>query len=62
MNKDGSGFELIWEFSNLSTTNRLKGTFPEGGLLQTPDGSLYSATAFGGDLDGGTVFKLVPVP
>lgn len=62
MNKDGSGFELICEFSNLSTTNRLKGTFPEGGLLQTPDGSLYSTTAFGGDLDGGTVFKLVPVP
>jgi uncharacterized repeat protein (TIGR03803 family) len=36
------------------------GWWPSGALLQTPDGTLYGTTSFGGTHDSGTVYRITP--
>ena len=54
MAPDGSGFALLYSFTGPD------GASPLSNLIQGPDGTLYGATLFGGDLGGGTVFQMAP--
>jgi uncharacterized repeat protein (TIGR03803 family) len=36
------------------------GAYPIGGLIQASDGNLYGTTSTGGEMGGGTVFKMTP--
>lgn len=52
--KDGSGFALVRSFSGSNGD----GQKPYSNLLRGSDGALYGTTAYGGNKDYGTVFKL----
>ena len=52
--KHGTEREVLFSFSGPD------GRSPQVPLLQTPDGSLYGVTTFGGASDAGTVFRLQP--
>jgi uncharacterized repeat protein (TIGR03803 family) len=54
VNKDGSGFVVLWRFGSIPND----GSNSFAGLVQGLDGSLYGTTSFGGSSDKGTVFKL----
>ena len=54
VNKDGSGYTLLWRFTNAPGD----GAAPLGGLVQASDGSLCGTTSSGGGSNLGTVFKL----
>ena len=56
VNKDGGGYTVLHSFSETNSD----GYYPDGGLLQESDGTLYGTTTFGGAFDRGTVFKLKP--
>lgn len=50
LNKDGSGFSVLWDLPS--------GSFANGRLLEGGDGALYGTTEFGGSNNVGTIFKL----
>src|SRR6185369_6562219 len=52
--KDGSSFEVLHNFSGLSGD----GKTPFAGLIEARDGALYGTTHAGGDANAGVVFKL----
>ena len=54
LNKDGSGYTVMHKFQDLNDD----GYYPEAGLVEGSDGSLYGTTMGGGSGGGGTVFKL----
>ena len=54
--KDGSGYRVLKAFGGEGS-----GASPNE-LLQGSDGAIYGTTSAGGDMTGGTVFKLVPPP
>jgi uncharacterized repeat protein (TIGR03803 family) len=56
LHKDGSRFLELHTFANTGGD----GYYPDGGLLQAPDGTLYGTTTYGGLFDGGTVYKIAP--
>ena len=58
INPDGSGFGLLHTFG----TSSGDGHYPHAPLLRGRDGLLYGTTLAGGDMDCGTVFRLVPLP
>jgi uncharacterized repeat protein (TIGR03803 family) len=53
-----------WAQNNYKTLHRFKqgkgGVEPLGGLIFDQSGNLYGTTMFGGEVDQGTVFKLIP--
>ena len=53
LNPDGSGYTVLCGFAATDCRN------PLAGLTLGKDGALYGITAYGGDFDGGTVFRLV---
>ena len=53
LNPDGSGYTVLCGFAATDCRN------PLAGLTLGSDGALYGTTAYGGDLGGGTVFRLV---
>ena len=53
---DGSGFTILHSFMCGATD----GLYPDTGLAQGPDGTLYGMTDEGGTSGWGTVFKLAP--
>src|SRR5262249_30918110 len=53
---DGSGFTLLHKFIGATM---MDGANPLAGLIQSPDGTLYGTTQFGGSTIG-TVFKIAP--
>jgi uncharacterized repeat protein (TIGR03803 family) len=53
MNKDGSGFAVIHNFPNTSSTD---GTFTDGALSES-DGRIFGQTLFGGTNNLGTIFS-----
>ena len=55
LNMDGSGFVVLKKFDNEAATSHN----PYARLMEGTDGSLYGTTAFGGDANVGTVFRLV---
>jgi uncharacterized repeat protein (TIGR03803 family) len=55
LNTDGSGYSILHEFRPRSDAG---GSYPQSGLMQGNDGTLYGTTAYGGGSDYGTVFKL----
>jgi uncharacterized repeat protein (TIGR03803 family) len=55
INSDGTGFTVLHSFGNGAD-----GTYPGGGLIAGPDGSLYGVTEYGGLADDGTIFKIAP--
>jgi uncharacterized repeat protein (TIGR03803 family) len=55
------GGTLTTVYNFCSQSNCTDGTFPEGELVQTADGTFYGTTSSGGDANGdGTVFKISP--
>ncbi len=52
LNPDGSGYVVLCGFAATDCRN------PLAGLTLGSDGALYGITAYGGDFDGGTVFRL----
>src|ERR1044071_1967436 len=50
---DGSGFTVLWQSSNFTEPRQF-----EAGLIEGSDGVLYGVSPNGGDLGGGTVFKI----
>lgn len=59
INKDGSGFQRIHQFTG---TN---GADPAGGLVQAADGFLYGTTRAGGTGSNGTIYRIdlgLPMP
>ncbi len=55
INLNGSGFEVIHNFSSLSNSDG--GAFPEAGVLEASDGRLYGTTTDGGTNCGGTIYS-----
>ena len=55
LNKDGTGFQMIYHFGPLYS---LDGRIPVGRLLLASDGFLYGTTYDGGTNGNGTVFRL----
>jgi uncharacterized repeat protein (TIGR03803 family) len=53
MNKDGSGYKVLYSFGSLPDASS-----PQAGLIQGRDGFLYGTTEFGGSNNLGTVFRL----
>ncbi|HZO84064.1 MAG TPA: choice-of-anchor tandem repeat GloVer-containing protein [Verrucomicrobiae bacterium] len=53
--KDGSAFAVVWRQTNWD--RGLAGGF-HGPLWEGNDGALYGATGFGGNYDGGVIFKI----
>ncbi len=53
MNKDGSGFAVLYSFGDGSD-----GGNPQAALIQGADGVLYGTTSLGGISDMGTLFKI----
>lgn len=53
VNTNGGGYLTLYNF-----TNSPDGANPRAGLLQGSDGALYGTTTWGGNTNGGTVFKL----
>lgn len=55
-----------WAQNSYKTLHRFKqgkgGADPVGGLIFDQSGNLYGTTLYGGDVDQGTVFKLIPQP
>ena len=62
MNKDGSGFQSIHNFTNTwitaNTLSNADGVAPFTGVIQASDGRLYGCANGGGTNDGGTLFSL----
>jgi uncharacterized repeat protein (TIGR03803 family) len=56
MNKDGSSFSVIFNFTNAA--NFPDGYSPFCSLLKGPNGLLYGTTQFGGTFGGGIVFSM----
>jgi len=54
LNKDGSGYRILFSFRGTADD----GARPQAGLLKGSDGALYGSTLYGGDMNGGIVFKL----
>jgi uncharacterized repeat protein (TIGR03803 family) len=54
INTDGTGFMILQSFGYPGAS----GAVPNAGVLQGGDGALYGTTYFGGDAEGGTVFKI----
>ena len=53
LNKDGSGYNVLYNFQNLGD-----GAYPGAALVEGSDGALYGTTPVVGNLDAGTVFML----
>ena len=51
--KNGSGFSVVYSFSNLSGFN-------SGGPMQATNGLLYGTTSYGGPLGYGTIYSIRP--
>jgi uncharacterized repeat protein (TIGR03803 family) len=49
---DGSGFETLHDF------DRPNGASPSAALVEGADGMLYGTTYYGGNADGGTIFRI----
>jgi uncharacterized repeat protein (TIGR03803 family) len=56
VNKDGSGYSVLYNFGSTGGDGRN----PQTGLTQGSDGALYGTTFGGGDSGFGTVFKIWP--
>jgi uncharacterized repeat protein (TIGR03803 family) len=54
INKDGSGFTVLWSFSGTNGD----GAIPDTGLCLAANGSLYGATGSGGTSNQGTLFRI----
>ncbi len=54
MEADGTGLTYLHHFRTSEGKN------PMGNLIQATDGYLYGTTQSGGDMDGGTIFRLKP--
>jgi uncharacterized repeat protein (TIGR03803 family) len=54
LNKDGSNFRILHDFSATGTDGR----YPEGGVIEASDGTLYGTTSAGGNFDWGTLFRI----
>jgi len=54
LNKDGTEYSVLHNFSNTGTT----GSYPDTPVMEGTDGVLYGTTASGGAFGSGTVFKL----
>ncbi len=65
-NDEGTVFEMTSSgklktlYSFCSQTDCSDGAVANAGLIQATDGNLYGTTAFGGDNNGGTVFRITP--
>ena len=58
-NKDGSGYTVLHRFADDGSDGR----GPAAGVLVAKDGAIYGTTAFGGNANLGTIFKLsAPAP
>jgi len=56
LSKEGSKYSVLYRFSNTGTDGRS----PRAGLLKASNGAFYGTTSNGGDLQNGTVFRLLP--
>ena len=54
LNKDGSDFRVLHQFSDTGTDGR----WPEGGVIEASDGILYGTTSAGGNFDWGALFRI----
>jgi uncharacterized repeat protein (TIGR03803 family) len=54
MAKDGSSYTQLHHFA----ADGLVGKNPVGGMIRTTDGTLYGVTAYGGNTNKGTVFRM----
>lgn len=57
---DGSGFQVIYAFSDNTPANAANGIEPTGALIQGSDGSIYGRTNNGGSSNNGVIFKIRP--
>jgi uncharacterized repeat protein (TIGR03803 family) len=53
INKDGTGFEKLWEFNGGNN-----GQYPYGYLTIGPDGALYGSTNAGGSTESGMFYRI----
>lgn len=58
MNKDGSGYTILHGFTGADGD----GNQPHSALLEGSDGAFYGVTAYGGDANLGTVFRVFFTP
>src|SRR5439155_1543057 len=56
LNKDGSGYNVLYSFAATGSDGR----GPAAGLVKATDGAFYGTTFSGGNMNLGTVFRLLP--
>ncbi|SPE60953.1 hypothetical protein SBV1_570012 [Verrucomicrobia bacterium] len=55
---NGSGYAVLYSFTGTGGDGRV----PHAGLVQGADGAFYGTAYYGGNLNEGTVFRLIPWP